>query len=444
MAETLQIPSGAQLSVEDGKVALVAEGDIVLEGPIRGSLARLESKGGSVLLRGPLQIDHVTGDSVRIEGHLVCKSVTARGGSLQMRGRLDAEEAEAIQGDVVVRGPTQVGTLRAGATLRVDGPRVEAQLMTAPLIRFRGGTVKARGVEARERVSLGPCAFTIEVCIAPHADVDPKAAGRVNVLESFNELASNALKGRFRLQEYAEFTGIDPESFLRERHVRPLAELGGAKAVAADGDNAGLDEAALREADEPTHKESAPTLVDQNSARGLLAPADEEIEEFDPLPQIAQAQPVEQPEVLELSDESSLDEPTAPDHVVSFHRQPDAPEPAREEIEPFDDFDAGDTLDGESNATLAPPDAPTLNLDGSQQAMLDTTVARLVKRYQGGEPPAITRLRALVNNQEYGVVREELKDLFNSVVRGHIASGTRPHPEVLSSFNAIHEMMKHA
>ena len=214
--------------------------------------------------------------------------------------------------------------------------------------------------------------------------------------------------------------------------------------MAADGDNAGLDEAALRAADEPTHKESAPTLVDQNSARGLLAPADEEIEEFDPLPQLAQAQPVEQPEVLELSDESSLDEPTAPDHVVSFHSQPDAPEPTREEIEPFDDFDAGDTLDGESNATLAPPDAPTLNLDGNQQAMLDTTVARLVKRYQGGEPPAITRLRALVNNQEYGVVREELKDLFNSVVRGHIASGTRPHPEVLSSFNAIHEMMKHA
>ncbi|MFT5585652.1 MAG: hypothetical protein ACI9VR_003244, partial [Cognaticolwellia sp.] len=45
---------------------------------------------------------------------------------------------------------------------------------------------------------------------------------------------------------------------------------------------------------------------------------------------------------------------------------------------------------------------------------------------------------------DYGTVREELKDLFNSLVRGHIATGTRPHPQVLSDFNAIHDVMKRA
>lgn len=512
MANTLHIPQGLTLAVEDGKVALIAEGDVIVEGPLSGDISRIESTQGTITLRGPVSADRVVAQGVRIEGHLQCQELVAHSGAIQMRGRLDAESVVATQGDIVVRGPTQVGVMRAGGTLRVDGPRIEARLLQGDLVRFRGGTIKARGIEAQSRVTLGPCAFTVEVCIAPHAEVDPKAAGRINVLESHNELGNNALKGRFRLQEYAEFTGVDPEAFLREREVRPLAELGAAQLSAAEGEASGLGELDLRTADEPTDHglvglveplppqakpkppvreprsktaqppsatelaDEAPTLhmADAQAllAEGGLAPRPK-AEKPQPAaePEPAAPEPaVEEPQVL-----SDDPEPVDFDDLEEFHdiepfdpppEQLAEPAPAQEleELEEIEDFEEieelpappsaaprrdsalADTLSGDStnSDTLTPPDEPTLELSAETQSFLNQSVARLAKHYAGEEPPAISRLRGLVSSQDYALVRDELKDLFNSVVRGHIASGTRPHPQVLSDFNAIHDVMKRA
>ncbi len=501
MANTLHIPQGLTLAVEDGKVALIAEGDVIVEGPLSGDISRIESTQGTITLRGPVSADRVVAQGVRIEGHLQCQELVAHSGAIQMRGRLDAESVVATQGDIVVRGPTQVGVMRAGGTLRVDGPRIEARLLQGDLVRFRGGTIKARGIEAQSRVSLGPCAFTVEVCIAPDAEVDPKAAGRINVLESHNELGNNALKGRFRLQEYAEFTGVDPEAFLREREVRPLAELGAAQLSAAEGEASGLGELDLRTADEPTDHglvglveplppqpkptvreaptpQPAPAQSATEAAPSMhMADAQAQLEQAGlaprPEPKSAPQAEIEEPQVF--ADEP---EPLDLDDLEEFHEiEPfDAPpeplaEPAPpqeideleeiedfEEIEEFEELPAppsatprrdaalADTLSGdETNSdTLTPPDEPTLELSPETQSFLNQSVARLAKHYAGGEPPAISRLRALVSSQDYALVRDELKDLFNSVVRGHIATGTRPHPQVLSDFNAIHDVMKRA
>jgi hypothetical protein len=515
MANTLHIPQGLTLAVEDGKVALIAEGDVIVEGPLSGDISRIESTQGTITLRGPVSADRVVAQGVRIEGHLQCQELVAHSGAIQMRGRLDAESVVATQGDIVVRGPTQVGVMRAGGTLRVDGPRIEARLLQGDLVRFRGGTIKARGIEAQSRVSLGPCAFTVEVCIAPHAEVDPKAAGRINVLESHNELGNNALKGRFRLQEYAEFTGVDPEAFLREREVRPLAELGAAQLSAAEGEGSGLGELDLRTADEPTdhglvglveplppqpkppvreaptpqpatpqstpaqsateaadeaptmHMANAQALLEQaglapRPAAETPQPSPPEIEEPQPLAE--EPEPVDFDDLEEFHDIEPFDAP--PEQPLESLAEPAPPQESDEleeiedfeEIEEFEELPAppsatprrdaalADTLSGdETNSdTLTPPDEPTLELSPETQSFLNQSVARLAKHYAGGEPPAISRLRALVSSQDYALVRDELKDLFNSVVRGHIATGTRPHPQVLSDFNAIHDVMKRA
>lgn len=483
MASTLNIPQGLTLAVENGKVALIADGDIVLEGPIDGDIARIESTNGAITLRGPVQADRVVAQGIRIEGHLQCRQVLAHTGAIQMRGRLDAETAIASTGDIVVRGPTQVGLMRAGGTLRIDGPRIEARLLQGDLVRFRGGTIKARGIEAQSRVSLGPCAFTVEVCIAPEVDVDPKAAGRINVLESHNELGNNALKGRFRLQEYAEFTGVDPEAFLREREVRPLAELGAAQLSAAEGGASGLAEEDLRTADEPTDHGLVGLIEDLPAPAPSPPPA-----AGDSLPPEPTPEPVvldSSPPPPEAPDTSSLEEVSMDvmmDEIEPFDAPADGPAPAEfdppesfedsastlepedlelDAVEPLDEVDElpppppsavprkeafnEDTLtDDGSGHTLTPPDEPALELAPETQSFLNQSVARLAKHYAGDEPPAISRLRGLVSKQEYSAVRHELKDLFNSVVRGHIATGTRPHPQVLTDFNAIHDVMKRA
>lgn len=475
MASTLNIPQGLTLAVENGKVALIAEGDILLEGPIEGEIARIESTSGAITLRGPVQADQVIAQGVRIEGHLQCKQVVAHTGAIQMRGRLDAESAVASTGDIVVRGPTQVGLMRAGGTLRIDGPRIEARLLQGDLVRFRGGTIKARGIEAQSRVSLGPCAFTVEVCIAPDVDVDPKAAGRVNVLESYNELGNNALKGRFRLQEYVEFTGVDPEAFLREREVRPLTELGAAQLSAAEGDTSGLAEEELRTADEPTDHGLVGLIEDLPPTPPAASPASEDSLAPEPTPQPRVLDPSPPPpqapdtsSIDEVSMDEMLDDIEPFDDASAFEESPETLEPedlalaAIEEVEAPEEheelpapppsaapqkeaFASEDTLtDDGSGHTLTPPDEPALELAPETQSFLNKSVARLAKHYAGDEPPAISRLRGLVSKQEYGAVRHELKDLFNSVVRGHIASGTRPHPQVLTDFNAIHDVMKRA
>jgi hypothetical protein len=457
MANTLHIPEGLTLTAENGKVALITQGDVVVEGPLHGDISRVESINGTITVRGPVSADRIVAQAVRIEGHLKCQELLAHTGSIQMRGLLEADSVVATLGDMVVRGPTRVGSLRAGGTLRVDGPRIEARLLQADIVRFRGGTIKARGIEAQSRINLGPCAFTVEVCIAPQVDVDPKAAGRINVLESRNVLANNALKGRFRLQEYAEFTGVDPEAFLREREVRPLSDLGaeqlsegeaaGSEALDADSVDELIDLGLIGLTDpvgEPTSEEEsteqtgeAPTQ-DIPDTTALLAPEPPPLAPPEPLPDAKT--PMHELEPAPLAEEA---EENAEPEQVEDSEEPPAPQSAAQSPRKAE---LADSLNHEStdSSTMAPPGEPRLDLSAETQAFLNQSVTRLAKHYSGEEPPAISRLRDLVSTQEYAMVRDELKDLFNSVVRGHISTGTRPHPQVLSDFNAIHDVMKRA
>ena len=77
MANTLHIPQGLTLAVEDGKVALIAEGDVIVEGPLSGDISRIESTQGTITLRGPVSADRVVAQGVRIEGHLQCQELVA-------------------------------------------------------------------------------------------------------------------------------------------------------------------------------------------------------------------------------------------------------------------------------------------------------------------------------------------------------------------------------
>ena len=458
MANTLHIPEGLTLTAENGKVALITQGDVVVEGPLHGDISRVESINGTITVRGPVSADRIVAQAVRIEGHLKCQELLAHTGSIQMRGLLEAESVLATLGDIVVRGPTRVGTLRAGGTLRVDGPRVEARLLQADIVRFRGGTIKARGIEAQRRINLGPCAFTVEVCIAPQVDVDPKAAGRINVLESRNVLANNALKGRFRLQEYAEFTGVDPQAFLREREVRPLSDLGaqqpsereaaGSRDVDSVDSADGLIDLGLvglvdpelgpRSEEESTEQTGEAPTQDIPDTRAFLAPEPPPVAPPEPLPHATT--PVYDPEPAPQAEEvKEIEEPIQDKGFEEPPASQSATQAPRKAAQ-------SDSLNYESppSNTMAPQDEPKLELSPETQAFLNQSVTRLAKHYSGEEPPAISRLRDLVSTQDYATVRDELKDLFNSVVRGHISTGTRPHPPVLSDFNAIHDVMKRA
>ena len=91
MANTLHIPEGLTLTAENGKVALITQGDVVVEGPLHGDISRVESINGTITVRGPVSADRIVAQAVRIEGHLKCQELLAHTGSIQMRGLLEAE-----------------------------------------------------------------------------------------------------------------------------------------------------------------------------------------------------------------------------------------------------------------------------------------------------------------------------------------------------------------
>ena len=127
-------------------------------------------------------------------------------------------------GDLVVATDAN-GTLSAGGKLVLKG-RVEAEIVRGGVVHLEGGSVKARSVSATSAIHVGNGTFTVDVMMAPNIEIDPKASGRVTVIESDNDRGPTNIKGGFSLAEYEELFG-DATAFLAERGLERAGDGGG-------------------------------------------------------------------------------------------------------------------------------------------------------------------------------------------------------------------------
>ncbi|MEQ1502581.1 MAG: hypothetical protein ABMB14_10135 [Myxococcota bacterium] len=123
-------------------------------------------------------------------------------------------------GDLTVKLPHVTGDLVSGGVLRIQGD-VDSGILHGREVVLGRQTVKCKAISAEERIIIGPATISCDVIIAPEINLDPKASGRVTVIESLNERGATKIKGGFSLADYEDMFGNSRE-FLTSRGLAPL------------------------------------------------------------------------------------------------------------------------------------------------------------------------------------------------------------------------------
>ena len=216
--EKLVIPAGVQFDLSGDGVSIEYAGDILLQGEHLRPVGRVVSTKGSVQIQGSMKVGQIESQrgSVSISGEITVGSISASDrvvldGAIRF-GSIKASGIEVIDGSIE-------GTLlQAAENIELRGT-ADVSNIRAPKIVVRTGELTAKALESSESISLGNAKLQVDVVVAPDVQVDPETTGRVAVIESNNNLGPNGIRGAFRLKEFAQFTGQNPELFLSERGV---------------------------------------------------------------------------------------------------------------------------------------------------------------------------------------------------------------------------------
>jgi hypothetical protein len=496
MAQSFVVPEDLVLTIDEEGVTIEHDGDIVLHGRLGGRpIRRVVSRGGSV------HVPHAeSGAHLEAHGNIsvagsAAASVLRAGGNVRVGGDLTAREIDTA-GSLAVGGSLDAPTLRTGANLTVEGAArlqnpdigargvfladVTANVIRAASLEFSGGALTAKALQASKSVSIGEVRLQLDAIVAPEVHLSPTTSGRAAVIESLNDLAPSPVKGGFRLAEYAEMFG-NAESFLAERGLSPLsADAVRAPAEPNDArerprphrEHGGRDGAAA----EPAPTPEVRPVADEPVPAG--APVDEEAEpspvaEPEPEPEPV-AEPAAEPAAAPGPDADAGPDrdpetagPSIPDVPVyaapvadeEEAAQPKRPSPARPAPEYISAPTSWEPI-VESAPVAAPivvetvPAAPAAEpvdaadplaaaAEHPMHPQLAQTVQKIVECYAGAViPPAVERLRALVEARAYAEVRAEITNIWSELLKYHQKKGIRIHHQVTTTFNAVNSLVK--
>ncbi|MEN9784990.1 MAG: hypothetical protein RLZZ299_254 [Pseudomonadota bacterium] len=438
------VPEGVVFQVTPDGVTIENRGDVVLHTTFGGVPLRVRSLEGSVVLHGGLAGGEVdAGADVTIHGDATAARVIA-GGSVTVEGRARVDQIQA-QGTLVIEGDLNAERVVAAGRLHVIGS-VQAALLKGAEVELDGALVTVRGLEATRSVRVGAAKVSLDAVIAPSVRFDPQASGRATIVESLDELGPSAVKGCFRIADYAETIG-DPTGFLQERGVATsLDALGAAPAEPP------------ATAKTPAPKTPAPTP----SAPAKVA---------EPAPPPA---PVTTP-TLPPADETwhggkeidlaavrraALADTVAPDEAPPAMPADPMPTmvgtPVRAEPEPI--VVEEPTPAPSVSATVAASAAPTLPplshartaeaaTDAEDTAALQEqlmgAVMRILPAYGETEvPPVVNTLTNLVALRDYGAIRAQITQLWNELNKFHRERGIRIPKAVTDAFNDINKIVR--
>ncbi|HNH49599.1 MAG TPA: hypothetical protein PKY30_21325, partial [Myxococcota bacterium] len=235
MEPAFVVPAGVVFLIEEDGVTIENRGDVVLHTNFGKALKRVVSAEGSVILHTPVTAgllhaagnvqvfggasvaSLIAGGSVEVSGDLQAQSAQA-GGGLDVTGNASADQLQ-VAGQINVGGGLSANRVHGGglsvvgaaalqnveltgglyvsggltsSAIHVGEMRVTggAQLGTvqAGSVEVSGPAIVARGLQASGFVKLLTDRIQVDVVVAPHVEVEAKAPGRINVLESGNEL----------------------------------------------------------------------------------------------------------------------------------------------------------------------------------------------------------------------------------------------------------------
>lgn len=470
----LVLPPGLQLALDESGLSIAHDGDVEIHGPLGTGIARLE--GGSITLHGDFEIAHIqSAGAVDARGKLKADKLHAAGevslrdgadirelsvaGSLSLSGNFKVG-AILADGDVRLTGDGSTETLRSGGSVDLSGAqqhqevevagtlsisgRQEAQLLRGGVVKVGAGALNAKGIEGSRKVVLGPAKLGVEAVIAPEVNVDPGTTGRVNVVESHNELGPNGLKGGFRLTEYAEFTGVDPDSFLKERGVRSLAELAAAPAVevrsaAVSLPAEAIEEVEVVEAVEVVEVVEAVEAVEADEADDAPMGSSLQVE--------VAGDDEEEEEEIELLAAAPADEDAHAPAAVSITP---SNEPIPIQVTPMEVASraAQSSMSSDNSPTVVEIDDQDEEEAGPQvspevREALNAAVSAVSASYAGvEEPEAVGRLRELVQGEDFIGLRDEITAIWKDLIQHHQQRGKRIPHKVTATFNRINSIVR--
>lgn len=440
------IPAGVTFQVADDGLIIENAGDVVLHTTFGRTLSRVVSREGDVELHGAIAAGTVVAaGAVRVHGTLAAESVQAGGqvsvsghagvgsllsgadasfgagltaeqvdcggglsvqgnlttsalvarGDLSVAGDLAARTGE-ISGSVSVTGALTTDMLQASGLVSVGG-RSQVGTIRAGDIDLRGEPVTARGLQARNAIQLGAGKIQIDAIIAHEVNVNAATAGRATIIESQNDLGTNAIKGGFRLADYAEMFG-DPAGYLRER------------GLSAPGEAWTAPQATGRAA--PPAPAPAAAVVPPES-RVTVAPVS-------PPPVIV---------VPAVEPAPAVEAPAAAPAPIAVAEAVTAGDEVPEEIEP-------EAIEDEPAAAPARTEHPL-------HGQLVEAVQKIAERYGEGDlPPAVGHLRDLIESCAYDEIRAEITAIWSDLVKFHQKHGLRIQHQVTTTFNTINSLVK--
>ncbi len=463
--EQLVIPAGVRFTIQENGVSIEYAGDIVLQGDHDEPVARVVSQEGSVMIQGRMQVGTISSvqGSVTLDGTIEATEVQA-GETVTLHGEVQVGTATGRE-IRVLGGRLKTDELRASENLELRG-EVNANKLSGRAVRVAEGSVHAKAIEASYSADLGPASVEVDIIIAPTVSVDPQSTGRVAVLESDNELGPNGLRGAFRLSEFAEFTGQDPDQFLRDRNVRPLDEIRDASPPAQEPAPAPIPAPVPTAAPtpEPVPVAAPPVAPPPVAAPPVAAPP---VAAPRPPAPASVPEPAQQPVAAEPTPEPTPIERPPPVQVVVPQEPPPAEEPHAntvyveddeapavmaqepEEEAPVEESGAivsvvEDDEAPQPDAAAAPAEAEEQDADQDPIAKeLLETVNLIVECYdETGVPPAVTELHGLISTGEYEEVRSEITNIWNSLLKYHQQTGTRLQHQVTTTFNTINSIVR--
>jgi hypothetical protein len=408
------VPAGVNFQITDAGVVIENEGDIVLHTNFGRSLTRIVSTAGSILIHAPVdggtiqaagdvtiqgdtRADSVqAGGSVTVAGNAHVTTLAA-GGNVAVLGAVEGTRVDA-GGDVGITGAYTGSTVRAAGTVDIGGA-VKADTLHADTLRFAGSSIAARGIQGASAVYIGAAKLQVDAILAPAVHLDPATSGRSTVIESQNELGPNAIKGGFRLVDYAEMFG-DPGSFLTDRGLSPLGS-----AVAA-----------------------APAIAAPVRAEPVPAPVYVE------------------PKAAPVAAEPVAAEPAAPAiEPTDFADTLSAPEVEIEDTEAEAEAAIADlpAVEVDEAGEADEPDASALPPEHPLHQQLVEAVTRISESYADAElPPAVNHLMSLIETRSYDQVRAEITSIWSDLLKYHQKKGLRIQHQVTTTFNTINSLVK--
>lgn len=382
--------------------------------------------------------------------------LTDEGLHLAYDGDIDLQEAVEPSlhlveagGDLEVRLPRVTGSLFAGGTLRVRGEIAGGHLHARHVVLGRQ-RIDCLAISASESITIGAAHITADAIIAPVVQLDPKASGRVTVIDSRNERGATKIKGGFSISDYDDMFG-NADEFLA---ARGLARLGPStpKTVSfVDQETA------------PTPRSpgrlTSPTVLPPEEV-GTVDEIDDVEDDETVVPAPATARPPDptQPGYSGPSfvyGSSPGPAPAAPtpgelDIPPDYTPPPTYPPPPVREVGPGTASGRSEDEEDEPSLSLSlgqlepminePP--PVASSDNELQQRLSDALGRIVACYEGADlPPAVQTLRTLVEQRNYEALRDDITDVWNGLLGFHQQRGIRPHHQVTHAFNVIHGLV---